>query len=144
MRGPVSSVDFWLKRRCSVSREATRRTCKKLKLSENQSWAPTKGKMSDISTPTINSQHQTIDNQEPTTTIDSQTRQTTVSILQRTPDNHNKELPPIDTPDNQHQHPTPDIQPTPKPDNQKSTTDTNKMQQDKIEINPFMLHWSRT
>jgi hypothetical protein len=86
--------------------------------------------MSDISTPTINSQHQTIDNQEPTTTIDSKTRQpqqaTTTDRYTRQPT------------------PTPDIQPTSTPDNQQSTTDTNKMQQNKVESNPFMLHRSRT
>jgi hypothetical protein len=111
-------------------KEATRRTCKKLKLSDNQRWAPTKGKNERQKTPTINSQHQTIYNQEPTTTIDSETRQPQQAA---TTDRYTRQP-----------TPTPDIQPTSTPDNQQSTTDTNKMQQNKVESNPFMLHRSRT
>jgi hypothetical protein len=78
-------------------KEATRRTCKKLKLSDNQRWAPTKGKNVRQSTPIINSQHQTIDNQEPTTTIDSKTRQPQQAT---TTDRYTRQ--PTPTPDTRH------------------------------------------
>jgi hypothetical protein len=112
----------------------------KFKLSDNQRWAPTKGKNERQSTPTINIQHQTIDNQEPTTIIDSGTRQPTVKHSTteiRQPQQGT-------TTDRYTRQPTNTDTRQPTVDNQQPTTDTNKMQQDKIEINPFMLHRSRT